>query len=229
MMRIGSSVAAAALVMATVADAQVCLGVASFAEGPVRAGVGVEVGNDATAFGGQLGFGASVGFFATGSVARVEFDESDESATTFGANAGYSFDISPAGTSARSIELCPTVGFGYLNPLEFTDPIFGDIELSSRSFSVGLSIGGVLSSTASMAFLPSLGIDYVSERTTIEAAGDEESETDGYGVIDLGMGLVFSRRITVRPAVLFPLGLEDVDPSFNIGVSVNFGRRGTSG
>jgi hypothetical protein len=58
----------------------------------------------------------------------------------------------------------------------------------------------------------------------VKAEGDLEfDESDDFGLLSLAAGFVFNERVTLRPNVVFPFGLEGADPTYGIGISINFG------
>ncbi len=200
----------------TAASAQICAGAASFASGPVRLGGAIDIAEDARQYGAQIAFGKAAGPFASGTIALVDFDDLEDSGTSFAADVGYSLSMS----AARSVELCPIVGIGYASA-DISQGGFS-AELSSRTFGAGISIGGIVSSTPTFAFVPAVSVIYANEDA--EAEGALELDTsENYGVITLAAGLVFNQRITLRPNIAFPVGLDDADASYGIGIAFNFG------
>ena len=229
MMRTGLCTGVALLAITTAANAQICLGTASFREGPVRLGLNFEFPENAKTYGAEIAFGAQSGLFASANVGRIDDDELDESATTFGGLAGFGVDVSPGGTAARTLEICPFAGVNFLSGPDFDDPLLGSIETSGRSFGGGIGIGGILSSNATMSFIPSLSVSYVNEEVTLDDGTNELELSDDYGLFVLTAGFVFNRTLTIRPGISFPVGVEDADPVFGISLSFNFGRAATSG
>ncbi len=198
------------------AVAQVCVGTASFASGPARVGVGLDFAKDAKQYGAQIAVGKPAGPFAAGSVAMVDIDEIDESATVLGIDLGYSLNVAGKG----SLGICPVVGFSHATA--DVDEGGFSIDLTSRTLRAGFAIGGVSSSSPTFKFIPSAGLAYVNEKAKTEDAFEFEQSED-FGVITVAAGLVFNDRVTVRPNLAFPVGLDDSDPTFGVGISLNFG------
>ncbi len=64
-------------------------------------------------------------------------------------------------------------------------------------------------------------------RTSVSFDGDDEPDpSDTSALIGAGAGLVLDQRITVRPTIILPIGLNDSDASFSNGVAINFGAQG---
>ena len=202
---------------AATAAAQACVGTASFASGPARLGVGIDFAKDAKQYGAQIAFGKPGGPFAAGSIGRIDVDDTDESATSYGAELGYSLNISGKG----SLEVCPILGLAYASAEASDGGV--TVDVSSRTFSAGFAIGGVAASTPTFAFVPSIGLAYANQNVELESGGVSFDVSEDFGVITLVPGLVFNQRITVRPNVAFPVGLDDSDPTYGIGISFNFG------
>jgi hypothetical protein len=49
-------------------------------------------------------------------------------------------------------------------------------------------------------------------------------DSEGYGALTLGTGLVFASRYSLNPTVTIPVGLSGADPSFGLVASIHFGR-----
>lgn len=196
--------------------AQSCAGAASFASGPVRIGGSIEVGADAKQYSGQIGFGRAAGPFAAGTVGIVDLDETDDSGTLFAGELGYSLPMSAAG----KFEICPIIGLGRVT----VDLSEGGVsaDLSSRLLSAGLSFGGVMASTPTFALVPAVALIYTNEKLKSEGVIEFE-ESDDYGIVTLAVGLVFNQAVTLRPNIAFPVGLDDSDPAYGLGIGFNFG------
>jgi hypothetical protein len=199
------------------ADAQVCAGAASFASGPVRLGASLETSDGSKQYGGQLAFGKPAGPFAGVSIGRVDIDDSDESATSFGGEIGYSFSVAGKG----SLEFCPIVGYGMASADIEEGGATADI--STRSWSAGLMVGGVASSSPGLSILPSVGFAYVNQNLEIESDIVNFDESDDFGLLTLAAGFVFNEKVTVRPSFALPVGVDDSEPIFGIGFAFNFG------
>lgn len=201
---------------ATAALAQTCTGTASFASGPVRVGAGIDAGTDSKQYGAQAAVGRAAGPFASGSVVVVDLDEIDENGTLYAAELGYGIRVA----ASKPFEVCPIAGIGF-GSVDVGDGGLG-VEISSRQLQVGLSIGAVASTTPTFAFVPAMAVFYANEN--VESKGAVEfDESDDYGVITLAAGLVFNQRVTLRPNLAFPVGLDDADPMYGVAIAFNFG------
>jgi len=120
----------------------------------------------------------------------------------------------------KPFEMCPIAGIGF-GSADIEDGGFG-VEISSRQIQVGLSIGGVASTTPTFALVPAVAFFYANEN--VESKGAVEfDESEDYGIISLAAGFIFNQRVTLRPNIAFPMGLDDADPTFGIAIAFNFG------
>jgi hypothetical protein len=225
-MRFATSLVALALVAgATTAGAQNCLGIASFSRGPIRVDGGIGTGNDATTLSAGLSAGAPQGPFASIAVNRISVDSDgeDNSVTGFGIQGGWELNLQPA--AARStpprFSVCPVVSFAQYKE---SDSFEGEeIEGTVRSITGGVSVGTSIASSTSIGLLPFATLSIVRQSASFEGFGLDESVSETGGALDLGLGLVFGQRFTVRPAVSIPMGFEGADAQFGVSLHYNFG------
>lgn len=74
-----------------------------------------------------------------------------------------------------------------------------------------------------MDFVPFVGGDYVTSKATVELGGSSDSFSEDYFLITVGAGFVVNKTLSIRPALGFPVGLENGDPSYGIAFAFNFG------
>lgn len=213
-----TAIATALLVGASAAQAQTCLGTATFAAGGMRAGVEATFDDGASAYGASLAFGGVTGTFASIDASLFDFDEFDESAYGIGGQVGLQMPVA----AMVGAQFCPLLQAAYVFGPNFEDSGF-DIESNSllASAGVGFGVPFQLAETAGLVPFGTARLAY--GRTSVEIDGESDSDSDTYGLIGLGAGLVLNQRITLRPSIEFPLGLDDSDPTFSFGVAINFG------
>jgi hypothetical protein len=212
------AVVAMAFVPTTTA-AQVCLGLPSHATHPVNLGVGIDFAENAKTYGGRVGFGTSTAFAGV-SAGLNDYDDTDEGSTSLAVDGGLTF---PVGVTRRA-SVCPVASIGY----EFgpqTDTPLGEFELGTLSLTGGVAFGGTAYSTQGLQILPSAAAHLAYARITAELAGESESESETFGVLDLNLGFLFSNRFVVRPGIAIPFGLEGADPVFGLSFVIGFGRQ----
>ncbi|MHB1299044.1 MAG: hypothetical protein ACYC0B_11000, partial [Gemmatimonadaceae bacterium] len=209
---------AAATVTPQALFGQLCAGSTRFASGPVRVGAGASFTDGLRGFGAEIAVGRSRGAFGSVSLASLDYDDIDEGALGVTLGAGFSVPVNATG----SIELCPTVAFSSQSGPEI-DTGFGVAELSGRTFGIGASIGGVIASSSTLEVLPSISGSFLMPKVTLTYQGASESESEEYFALGVAVGFVINRTFNIRPSIALPVGLENSDPVFGIGLGANFG------
>jgi hypothetical protein len=221
-MRFTTTLVALAFAGASTVGAQVCVGSPSFSTGPIRLEGGLQFGNDAMSYGVGAAVGSVTGPFASASVGIVNIDDVDESATVFGAKAGWDLNLAPRPSGLR-LGVCPIVAFDYQNGPEF-DVGFGDLDLSATQLSAGLSVGASVVASPTMNVIPFGALRFARTSFKVAIGDQDEDESENHGILDLGVGFAFNNAFTFKPSVQIPLGLEDSDPVFGVTLSYNFKR-----
>jgi hypothetical protein len=245
-----SVVVGLAIAIATVpAEAQVCNGSAPFSNGLVRLGVGG--GRMGAGFGGadgkpglglRVSLGAKQGAFGSVGASRALYSSSSsnpfirkglaEDTVDDAASGHVSFwgGYSIAVPASRKFELCPFAGLSNQSgpSLALCSPLPGGGRScngagrgSGRAIWFGGSAGGLSRVSAHLSLVPFAGAAYMNSRIT--ASG--RSATDDYVEITAGLGIVF-KRLTVRPALSVPMGLEEGSSSFGLEFAFNLGSKG---
>ena len=217
--------AAAAALPAARLHAQTCTGAASFNTHPVRVGGIIGTGDDVTTLGADLIFGQAAGPFGGVGVLLDDTEGNSESATTIQGTLGYQVPIgTPSRRRAPTAEFCPIATLGYrLGPDERVGGV--DIEnrtlLASAGFSIGAPVG--LAEAVNLVPFGGLRLIYTRLNRSPENSDVEVTDTDSFGALDLGAGLTFNDRFTVRPAVTVPIGQEGRDSRFSLLFALHFG------
>lgn len=216
---LGAMAAGCLLLNASTADAQTCLGAASYSAGAVQLGAGARFGNDAQAYTGRVNFGSTRAFGGIG-VGGTTYDGLDGTTVSVGGAVGYQV---PLGTSHRA-QLCPyaggDLGFGP-NDVNGTD-----IDVSTRDAFLGLHLGYAAPVNPQLMVVPTGGISLVYGSTKLEnGSGLSESDSDTFGTIEFGVGLIINSRVTIRPGVSIPVGLDGADATFAIDLGLSLGAK----
>jgi hypothetical protein len=201
-----------AIVRATPAVAQTCMGMASYSTGPVQvAGHGSFV-DGANQFGATVGYGLARSVFGNVGIATTSWDGADAS-LNFGGQVGYQMQMSKA-------QICPVASLSLGN-----GPDGAGLNRSTRSAMVGLAVGTAFG-TSRMQIVPTAGIGVENLHANVEDTGTgiSASGSDTHGIANLGVGLIFN-SISVRPGLTIPVGLDGADPTVNLTVGFNFGRK----
>lgn len=201
-----------------VADAQICTGNASFANGNFRVGGAAQFSDGVQGFGGNFvaGSPAAFGSFSVGS---LSYDDVDGSSLLVGGGAGYQMAVGSTG----NVQLCPVASVDFAfgpNDIEGTG-----IDASGRSFSFGGMIGGVLSSSPQFQVVPAGGLAFAHSTVKLDDGVDSISESDTFGLGMFAVGFVINNSLTIQPGLSIPFGLDESDPTYGVLLSLNFGRR----
>ena len=195
------------------ADAQTCLGAASFRDRPLQVAGAMATINRATDIGGTfLAGGRAV--FGGGGVAMSDPDIGSTMTNVIGV-IGAEF-TNPDGPAF----VCP------IGRLRFSNgPDFGAVDGSSFVAHGGVSVGLRVWEASNASVIPTFSLLAVYERYRSELAGTEHSASVGSGLITLGVGFVYDDRLAIVPSVQLPFsrGFES-DAGFAWSVSFNFGR-----
>lgn len=199
------------------AAAQTCLGLASFSNGPIQVAGHGSFTQGVNSFGGSLGYGLPHSVFGSAAVSTTSYDVVNASSLGIGATVGYQMTL---GKSAQA-QLCPTASFGVGNG---PDDQAAGINESRRSANVGFSVGTSMAASPRMQIVPNAGLSLAYGKSKREGVAVVET-SDTYGLARLGVGVVISQNMSVRPSVDIPLGLAGSDPTFGLTLGYNFGRK----
>lgn len=213
------TIAAAALLAAvpfTVAESQTCEGRPGRTVGKFAVDAGFSSGNDATQF--AVGVtGLSTTTYGGVTVGSIDYDGFGGSTTTLGGNLGYQL---PMGTTGRA-QLCPFLegafGFGPNN-------IGGlGIDISTRDAAAGLVWGYRAKESDDFTLIPTIGAGFAYAAVTFSDGTDDLTESETFGMLRVGLGMVLAKRLSISPTVMIPVGLEDADPMVGVTLSLMLG------
>jgi len=206
------------------ADGQMCAGFASFAKGPYQVFGTAGFNDNAKSFAGGFGFGGA-GPFGQVSIGTTNYDNIDGSSLLFGGGLGYQVILGQKGI----LHLCPTASLGFASGPNNLD-VFGDgsvvLDLSETDLSFGLGLGVLASGSNQTQIIPvaSLGFVSATAKASDDVSGASQSDTQTFGMLELGLGFVFNQVFTFRPTVAIPIGLDGGSTSFGATIGVNFGK-----
>jgi len=206
------------LLAAAPASAQVCAGRPGADVGNVLLGAGYSSANGTSGFDvGITGLGERA--FGAATIGSISYDDFSGSTTMVGGSLGYQLSV---GTSGRA-QLCPTfsgaLGFGP-NDIEGTG-----VDASTRSVGAGVTWGFRATESADFALIPTIGAGVAYASVKLTDGVDELTESDSYGLIDVGLGIVLGRQFAATPFITIPVGLEGADPTIGLTISLSIGKR----
>lgn len=199
-------------------SAQACAGAAAFTAGPMRVGAGLATSDGVKSYGVNFAAGSKTGTFASANLARAEYSDIDGSATMVGIGAGYVADLN----AAKTVQFCPQLSYGHQSGPE-VDFGPGTITMSSYAIGVGGSFGSTVPVSPTLDLVPFGGAAYILSRASATIDGTVDSESSSYTNVTLGAGFVFSKTLTLQPAVSFPVGAAGAKSSFQLAFGYNFG------
>lgn len=159
--------------------------------------------------GAGYGFGSNR-FFGTAGAGFNVFDGTDGKQFAINTLFGTQFSVG----ARQNIAVCPIgqydLGFG---------PNADPVTFQMHTLSGGGRVGIVTSNSERFNVVPTAGVSLV--RSGLHASygflGLNQTVWDTYGVANAGVGLRFNNnRMSVVPAVSFPLGLDGADPWFGV-------------
>jgi hypothetical protein len=209
--------AAASLALLSLAaeplQAQRCLGFPGFANQPMRLTGTLGTGDNVTTLGADLAFGQSAGAFGSVGVGVADYDgnSDDDSALLLSGTIGTQIPLGATATATSGAQVCPFATLDYrVGP--------GD-DVNGLGIRGGAALGTSVTMAPSVRLAPfgAVSIGYV----RASAGNFDDSEVGG--IIDLGAGVIFNDKFTIRPAVSIPVGFDGSDSSFGVSVGFNFG------
>jgi hypothetical protein len=200
------------------AGAQTCLGTATFHRAPVRVSAGATFADSTTLYGAGLALGAGAGPFASAMVSRGTFEGLDDHATVVDLAVGFAIDVHPTG----GLQFCPRIGHRIQSGPDVAAGL-GTVSTSARRIEVGAAFGGILSATPALDIVPFGDLAYTATRLTLDLPAGPVSNTEDGGLLEVGAGLVFRRRLTLRPSAVIPMGGERGGSALRVVLAYNLG------
>lgn len=214
---LSSLVVVAAFVAPSALEAQACLGNPSFSTNHLQVGAGATFDPSTTTFGGEF-VGGSETLFTGLTLGGATYDGVSGGSLLAGVRAGFQVPV-----TSGTMQVCPVVGaeFGF-GPSDFDG---NGTDFRSRAFTFGLAAGGELFRSDRIAIVPSLSMGFAYTGVTATGLIATVTESETYGLAGAAIGLVLNNRLSVRPSISFPIGLEGADPIYGIGFALNYGGR----
>ena len=182
-------------------QAQVCTGQAPWSSGPVKLGGGLEIGDGYTDFFGGVGFGRDGGLFAGAGLGLTDYAGGSQIFLSGGL--GKELDLS------GPVELCPVAAVTLGLP---------DNDYTYQTVVGGLAAGYPVpnnSENVDVVVTGSLQLGFL--RQNEPPFG---SDTDFLGILDGGVGVIFTNRISLLPRVRVYFGGGSSDAALLIGANV---------
>jgi len=83
-----------------------------------------------------------------------------------------------------------------------------------------------VTASPTVSVIPFGSFSYVHGTATVSVPGlGSESASDSFGMAELGLGLLLNQRVSIRPSVSLPVGLDGSSATFNFAVGFQVGAR----
>jgi hypothetical protein len=204
--------------MSTKAAAQTCVGMPSFSSGQMQIAGGGKFADGTSGFGGTFGYGAPKGLYGKAGVGTTSYDALDGSSFDLNVGGGYQIPLQ----TSRMAELCPVASLSLGSGPN--DVLGSGVDMSSRTFAFGASIGALVGHSTRMQILPNASFQFANTRAKVDDGTTSAAASESYGLLTLGTGFVFSSRFSVNPSISVPMGLDGSSTSFGLSGAINFGR-----
>lgn len=216
MRRVSIGVLALAIVACApaMALAQTCQGLPEFNGQPFQVGGGMQLSSDVTV----TEFGLTVGspYVFAGIHAGPYFYQGGARSTVFGVGGGIEIPIAPD----RRAEICPN---GSINTERGPNvPGHPEVDVKTSVALGGVSLGVRLGPDNGVQVVPNVNVSVVRAAPTVTTPTASVSATQTYGVTDLGIGLIFTRHVTLRGGVAIPIQVDNGETRFSFGVAFSF-------
>ena len=208
------AVASVAL-FASAAAAQVCQGDLSFRGRPMHVSGALGITDNTTTFGGGLLVGHTQGWYGGGSLSLMNADGAAGSGFVLGGGVGYSMALQ----QRSRWQVCPgatlSLGFGPDVDLGGTH-----VDVSTRTFTLGASIGTTTPLSKSVTLIPYGSLALANTNFKASSGGVSGSTGDTYAMLGFGAGFQFSPTLVLRPSLSFNLDSDIMDETiFSLGVT----------
>jgi outer membrane autotransporter protein len=181
----------------------------------MHVGGALGVTDHTTTFGGGMNFGQPQGWYGGGSLGMMSFDNGGGSSLGLSGGVGYSLPLQ----QRSRWQLCPgaTMAFGF-GP----DQDIGGthVDVSTRTFSLGASIGTAAVLNKSVTLLPYASLAIANTNLKASSGGVSASTGDTYMLLGIGAGFQLSPNLVLRPSLTFAMDNDITDDTlFGLGVT----------
>jgi hypothetical protein len=200
------------------AVAQTCVGMPAFSSGHMQIAGGGQFADGSSSFGGTFGYGTPKSLYGKAGIGTTSYDAFDGSSFDFNVSGGYQVPLH----AKQTTELCPIASLSLGSGPH--DVLGSGVDLSSRTFAFGASVGAALGTNPQLRILPNAAFQFANTRATVDDGTTSASDSQSYGLLTVGTGFVFNSRFSLNPSISFPIGLDGGDTSFGLMGAMNFGR-----
>ena len=209
------------------AEAQVCSGFGSFANGIVGIGANVYGAPGVTGAGASINVGTPGGIFGGAQVGLQDVNISSNSNSDFlvssmrmGAYVGYEIPLA----KTDRISICPSVGVGHRFGPNYAIGN-ANVRQTANDYAGEIAFGGAIKLGAKADLVPSVAIGYSGWTYKSMIVGGE-SATGSAAALDatFSVGVVIANRFAIRPFVAIS-AQENSDPTIGLSFHVQLGQK----
>jgi hypothetical protein len=195
---------------ASVAQAQVCLGLPSFSRTTLHLNASGEFPDSATAYAAAIGLGKDASLFGNVGAGQVSYEGYDPKATLGFVELGWQVPVSRA-------QICPVAGGYYASGPN--DDSFG-LEIKTRGGSAGLALGVPLD-LGGFSLIPNVAVRYEYSSTEyVEDGYPPDTVTAHSGLVDLGLAVLLGGRLSVQPLYHIPFNSDDTEKTIGVFLAI---------
>lgn len=184
------------------ASAQLCAGDPSFAVAPLHLVAHAFFNDNTEAYNLGLMLGGARGFGGI-DVGMTTFSIFNGDSFTAGASAGYQVPLGDQGKA----QLCPMVTFGIVRGPKDLD--LSGTDYSETDFSFKLAAGFVAVAKGDVQVVPTASLAFANALPRLtDSLGNSNTTSESFGIIGVGVAVMFGQQVRVGPSVLIPFGLR---------------------
>jgi len=205
--------------VASVAQAQNCVGAPAFSVGMVRLAGTVDFADSLKTYGGDLSIGRDKGFYLHGNLSHSKLNDFDGSSNQGGGSIGYQVAIDP------SWQFCPFVGVNAQSGSVIGASPSPNSPWNNFDVYAGGSLGWVAANSGDTQVIPAVGLALANRHSTskiVQLGTSAATRTDNFGYATGAIGFVFNKRWTITPNVNIPFKEDDGKTTYGVSLSLNF-------
>jgi len=100
----------------------------------------------------------------------------------------------------------------------------GGFSVSSNSISLGGAIGHPFAASPTVTLVPFADLRWIHFSGKVKSDLGEATGSDNFGSLTLGAGIMFTKTVTLRPAIAIPIAEDNASTVFLISLGFNLGK-----
>jgi len=207
------------------ARAQLCAGYAPLGRAPFQIAGNATIYFEAMEYGVRLTYGARGPFLSAG-VGHTVLDFVSDASWDLKMAAGWELALN----RRRTFQVCP-----FAAVTRIVGPVGGPLDMGNTpnydetDWQWGVGAGLLVRGPQEVEIAPTVSIAILRGEATSTRISLVNSATATFGMLTLGLGVMFSRVVTVLPSVSLPIHQGVATPTYTLGIGLNFGHRISAG